>query len=281
MTRLCLPAPAKLNLFLHVTGRRTDGYHELQTLFQFLDYSDELCFEPAADGEIRVTGNAAVAPESDLITRAARALAQATGCRRGASIQIDKRIPIGGGLGGGSSDAATTLLGLDRLWGLALDRARLAEIGLALGADVPVFVGGRAAWAEGVGERLTPIEDLAEPWYVVIKPPVSVSTAEVFSAPELTRNGAKITIADFLSGRGGNHLQPVVERRYPEISEALAWLSRHAPARMTGSGACVFAAFSDQGQALAVLESMPAAWTGFVACGRNRSPLLDALERLI
>ncbi len=280
MTALRLPAPAKLNLFLHVTGRRDDGYHELQTLFQFLDYCDELRFEPAAPGEIRVTGNTAVGPESDLIARAAQRLAAATGCRRGASIRVDKRVPIGGGLGGGSSDAATTLAGLNRLWGLGLDTARLGEIGLTLGADVPVFVAGRAAWAEGVGERLTPVDGVPEPWYLVIKPPVSISTAEVFSAPELTRNGAKITIADFLSGRGGNHLQPVVERRYPEVAEALAWLAEFAPARMTGSGACVFAAFSERRQALTLLERLSLEWTGFVARGRNRSPLLDALDRL-
>jgi len=280
MTHLILPAPAKLNLFLHVTGRRADGYHELQTLFQFLDYCDELRFEAGATDEIRVSGNRAVAPASDLIVRAARLLSSATGCRRGASIRIDKRVPIGGGLGGGSSDAATTLVGLNRLWGLGLDPARLAELALRLGADVPVFVSGRASWAEGVGERLTPVEGLPEPWFLVIQPPVSVSTAEVFSAPELTRNNAKITIADFLSGRGGNTLQAVVEHRYSEVAQALAWLAKSAPARMTGSGACVFAAFPERRQALTVLDQLPAGWSGFVARGRNRSPLLDALERL-
>lgn len=275
------PAPAKLNLFLHVNGRRPDGYHELQTVFQFLDYTDELWFEVDDGTDIaRIEGNPGVAPEQDLILLAARRLAEQSDCRRGVSIRVRKRLPMGGGLGGGSSDAATTLLVLNRLWGLDLDRKTLTEIGLSLGADVPVFLGGRAAWAEGVGERLQPLDGLEEPWYLVIHPAVTVSTAAIFSDPELTRNSPRITIDDFVSGRCSNQLQPVVERHYPAVAEALAWLSPYRPARMTGSGACVFAACSSREQAADLLEQLPVSWTGFVARGCNRSPLHDRLDQL-
>ncbi len=274
------PAPAKLNLFLHVTGRRADGYHELQTLFQFLDYGDSLWFEPDDSGRMRrLAGNEAIPEADDLVLRAAHALARAAGCRQGVGIRIDKRLPAGGGLGGGSSDAATTLVALNRLWGLEMTPQQLADIGLGLGADVPVFVHGQAAWAEGVGERLTSVEGLDEPWYLVVHPAVSVSTAAIFSDPELTRDTPRITIPDFLSGEGSNRLEPVVVKRYPQVGAALDWLSRHGPARMTGSGACVFAPFSDAAKARSLLQQLPLPWTGFVARGCNRSPLLARLEQ--
>jgi 4-diphosphocytidyl-2-C-methyl-D-erythritol kinase len=274
------PAPAKLNLFLHVTGRRADGYHELQTAFQFLDYGDRLRFEPAPRDTFELHGGlAGIDPEQDLIMRAARLLAARAGGRTGVRIRVEKRLPPGGGLGGGSSDAATTLLALNELWGLGLDSGALMQAGLALGADVPVFVRGRAAWAEGVGEQLTPLEGLAEPWYVVVYPAVSVSTAEIFSDPQLTRDAPRIKIADFLPDTVVNHLQAVVVRRYPEVAKALNWLSKHRPARMTGSGSCVFAACEDRHQAQRIVQQVPAPWSGFVARGCNRSPLLEALQR--
>lgn len=272
------PAPAKINRFLHVTGRRSDGYHELQTVFQFLDHGDCLRFEPLPDGMIeRLGGVPGVAQEDDLVIRAARALQQHTGHRAGVRITLDKRLPAGGGLGGGSSDAATTLVALNRQWRLGLDEDDLAGIGLALGADVPVFVRGRAAWAEGVGERLTPLDQLDTPWFLVLDPAVSVSTAEIFSDPQLTRNSPPLKIPAFLSGAGANDLQSVVVRRYPEVANALNWLSKYQPARMTGSGACVFAAFADERSARAVLQQLPVYWTGFVARACNRSPLIERL----
>jgi 4-diphosphocytidyl-2-C-methyl-D-erythritol kinase len=270
------PAPAKLNLFLHVTGRRPDGYHELQTVFQFLDVGDRLWFSPAAAPVIELQGGLpGVPPGQDLVERAARLLSERAGGGLGALIRLEKRLPAGGGLGGGSSDAATTLVALNELWELGLEVDELAALGLALGADVPVFVRGTAAWAEGVGERLTPLPQLEEPWYLVVDPRVSVSTAAIFSDPALTRNGPSLRIPDFLSGAGVNHLEPVVVRRYPEVGKALDWLSKHQPARMTGSGACVFARCPDPGQAEDLLRQLPAPWTGFVARGRNRSPLLE------
>ena len=272
------PAPAKLNLFLHVTGRRPDGYHELQTVFQFLDVGDRLWFEITEQPDIRLFGGLpGIPPHEDLSERAARRLREVTGCRRGVRIRLHKCLPAGGGLGGGSSDAATTLVALNELWGLGLDVARLAALGATLGADVPVFVGGEAAWAEGIGEKLTPLPHLDEPWYLVIDPQVSVSTAEIFSDPGLTRNGPSLTIPDFLSGAGVNHLQPVVVRRYPEVGKALDWLSKHQPARMTGSGACVFARCMDREQAESILGQLPARWKGFVARGCNHSPLQERL----
>lgn len=271
------PAPAKLNLMLRITGRRDDGYHLLQTVFQFLDHGDWLAFESRAGGAI-VHANPlpGVEPERDLSVRAARLLQRHTGCSQGAVIRVDKRLPMGGGLGGGSSDAATVLRGLDRLWGTRVPIEELVELGLSLGADVPVFVRGHAAWAEGVGERLTPIE-IDEPWYLVIDPQVTVSTAEVFAAPELTRDSPALTIRDFLSGGGENVFEAVVLTRYPGVRDAFEWLNRHARARLTGSGGCVFAAFQSREEAQAVLAGLPARWRGFVARGRNRSPLLDRL----
>lgn len=271
------PAPAKLNLFLHIVGRRSDGYHLLQTVFQFLDYGDSLRFEPRSDGEVcRIGEVPGVEAHQDLTVRAARLLREETGCDLGVDIHVEKRLPMGGGLGGGSSDAATTLVALNRIWSLGLSEDMLAQLGLRLGADVPVFVRGRAAWAEGVGEVLEPV-DLPEPWYLVIKPPVEVPTAAVFQAPELTRDCPPITILDFLSGGGGNVCEPVVRTRFPAVGQALDWLGRYAPARMTGTGSCVFAAFDRREQAEDVLRTLPGDWLGFVARGSNRSPLLNAL----
>ncbi|MBD3738296.1 MAG: 4-(cytidine 5'-diphospho)-2-C-methyl-D-erythritol kinase [Pseudomonas balearica] len=279
-TPLTLPAPAKLNLMLHVLGRREDGYHELQTLFQFLDHGDELTFARREDGQIRLLSDLpGVDHESNLIVRAARLLQQLGDDVPGADITLVKRLPMGGGIGGGSSDAATTLLGLNRLWNLGLDLDRLAQLGLSLGADVPVFVRGHAAFAEGVGERLQPVE-LPEPWYLVAVPQVSVSTAEIFSDPELTRNTPPITVRSLLAGGGHNDCQPVVEKRYPQVRNALSLLNKFVPARMTGTGACVFGSFPNEGEADKVRRQLPATLPSFVARGSNVSMLHRMLERL-
>ena len=275
------PAPAKLNLFLHITGRRPDGYHLLQTVFQFLDIADELSFDINDSGEIsRASDLAGVAPEQDLVVRAARLLQQKAGCQLGVRITVHKRLPMGGGLGGGSSDAATTLLALNALWDCRLDRQQLATLGLQLGADVPVFIGGHAAWAEGVGEQLQPVEP-EERWYLVLVPEVSVSTAEIFAHPELTRNSPAITIRDFREGRVRNDIEPVVRAMYPEVDAALRWLSSYGEARMTGTGACVFLPCTDKAQAESIKrqaeEALPSA-TGFVARGLNRHPIEDLLQ---
>ena len=271
------PAPAKLNLFLHVTGRRPDGYHELQTLFQLIDLSDTVSLSVTDDGRIeRPAGPAGVDPDSDLTVRAARALQAATGCRAGASIRISKRIPMGGGLGGGSSDAATVLLALNHLWGCGLPVDELARLGLPLGADVPVFVRGSSAWAEGVGEQLVPVE-LPERWYVVIHPGVAVPTRDVFQSPELTRNTPVITIRAFFGPEGSsgsrNDCEPVVRARYPEVADALSWLGNFAPARLTGTGSCIFAAFGSAIDAERVAARAPDRWRAFVARGLNVSPV--------
>jgi 4-diphosphocytidyl-2-C-methyl-D-erythritol kinase len=267
------PAPAKLNLFLHIVGRRPDGYHLLQTVFQLLDYGDRLYFEPTPDGRIERIGElAGVAPEDDLCLRAARRLQDKAGTGQGARIRLDKRLPLGGGLGGGSSDAATTLVALNRLWGLGLDAETLAGIGLELGADVPVFVHGRSAWAEGVGERLSPVA-LPDQWFLVVDSGVRVSTARLFQDPELTRDSPHSTIADFAEGRCINAFEPVLRRRQPEIAAALDWLAEHAPARLTGTGGCVFAGFAEEAVARQALAGLPAGWRGFVARGCDRSPL--------
>jgi 4-diphosphocytidyl-2-C-methyl-D-erythritol kinase len=274
------PAPAKLNLFLHITGRRADGLHELQTVFQLLDLCDSVGVTVLNDGRIeRPAGAAGVAPEEDLVVRAARALQAATGTSLGASLRVRKRIPLGGGLGGGSSDAATTLLALNRLWGCDLSLGELAGLGLALGADVPVFVHGSSAWGEGVGERLTPVT-LPERWYVVIHPGVAVSTREVFQAPELTRNSPLITIRAFFDSGGRNDCEALVRARYPEVAEALDWLSRAAPARLTGTGSCVFAAFPSAIEAERIAARAPDRWTSFVARGLNESPAHERLRSL-
>lgn len=272
------PAPAKLNLFLHITGRRADGYHELQTLFQFLTLADWLYFEPLENAEVRRLGGAPGVPASaDLCTRAARLLQSATDTRAGVALYIDKCIPAGAGLGGGSSDAATTLLVLNRLWKLGLDISTLAELGLQLGADVPVFIHGHAALAEGVGEVLTPAEPPPR-WYLVLNPAVSISTAAVFSDAELTRDTPRQTIPDLLSGGTRNDCERVVRGRYPEVAAALDWLNAFSPARMTGTGGCVFAAFASEPDAQAVAARVPDHWDSYVARGVNRSPLLTAME---
>jgi len=273
------PAPAKLNLFLHVTGRRPNGYHELQTVFQLLDHGDELDFALRADGRIRRMGRGSHAPpEEDLVVRAARLLQREAGCRLGADIHLRKRLPVGGGLGGGSSDAATTLVALNRLWDCGLETRALQDLGLRLGADVPVFVAGRCAWAEGVGERLEPL-DLPERWYAVVCPGAHLSTARLFADPELTRDCTRMTIADFFAGAHRNVFEPVARRIEPAVGEVLAWLGRRSEARLTGSGACVFAGFDTRAGAEAALADLPARWHGFVARGVNRSPLLERLER--
>ena len=271
------PAPAKLNLFLHVVGRRPDGYHLLQSAFTLIDAADTLRFRRREDGVIhRVSDLEGVPPESDLVVRAARLLQRETGTRLGADIEVDKRLPMGGGLGGGSSDAATTLLALDRLWGTGLDRPALQALGARLGADVPFFIFGRNAWVEGIGERLAAL-DLPPAWYLVLVPPVGVPTAAVFGAAELTRDTEPLKMADFSahggSGKFKNDLEPVVARRYPPVREHLEWLSTQGGGRLTGSGACVFARFADRESAEAVHGKLPAGMKGFVARGLEKHPL--------
>jgi 4-diphosphocytidyl-2-C-methyl-D-erythritol kinase len=271
------PAPAKLNLCLHIVGRRADGYHLLQSAMQFIDLCDELRFYERPQGVIqRVAGPAAIPEDTDLSIRAARLLAQEADRPRGVGIELVKRVPSQAGLGGGSSDAATVLVALNRLWGLDFDIERLAALGLKLGADVPVFVRGHAAWVEGVGEVLEPAA-YPESWYIVVKPRAAVSTAEIFQAAELTRNSPITTIRAFLAGGGRNDCTSTVRARYPEVGEALDWLHVYGEARLTGTGACVFAAMPDERRARAVLAQLPARWTGFVVRGMNRSPLLDRL----
>lgn len=272
------PAPAKLNLFLHVVGRRDDGYHLLQTVFRFIDFGDELAFRVRTDGVIRRTTPIPGVPEDkDLCVRAARLLQAHTHCGLGADIELVKRLPMGGGLGGGSSDAATTLIVLNRLWKTGRSREELQALGLQLGADVPVFVFGRNAFAEGVGERLQAV-DPGPAWYLVLVPEAAVSTAEIFSAPELTRNTNAITITAFSVGQGRNDLEPVVCRRYPQVARHLEWLRRYGDARMTGSGACVFCAFGSEAEAVRVLSELPADMRGFVARGLDRHPLWSGEE---
>ena len=334
-TTLTCPAPAKLNLFLHVVGRREDGYHLLQTLFRFIDFSDTLHFTLREDGVVRrVNALEGVPQEQDLCVRAARLLQQACGCQLGVDIALEKRIPMGGGLGGGSSDAATTLLALNRLWHLGLPRERLMQLGLSLGADVPVFIFGENAFAEGVGEQLQAYP-LPDAWYVVLFPPVHVATAQIFAHPELTRDtislriralpvaqlfqfqfegetrrrrandedsasstaitsdlpacglsrmvsssirseqGSQRSVADEVELELHNDLQPVVCSLYPEVARHLVWLGRFAQARMSGSGACVFAEFPGAEQAQAVLEQLPPDMHGIVARGLPHHPLRD------
>ncbi len=268
------PAPAKLNLFLRIVGRRADGYHLLQTVFQLLDWGDEVHLRPTADGAIRRRSHfRGVAESDDLVVRAALALQRAGGCRLGADIAVDKRIPVGGGFGGGSSDAATVLVALDRLWGLHLGVDALAAIGLTLGADVPVFVRGRSAWAEGVGERLQPI-DLPERTFLLLDPGVHVPTAELFRAPELTRNAPHATIADFVAGSDlGNAFEPVLRARAPRVDAALGALSRFGRARLTGSGGGCFVEFGDASEADAARRALAADWRVWCARGVGLSPL--------
>ena len=273
------PAPAKLNLFLHVTGRRADGYHELQTLFQLIDLADTLEISVREDGRIeRPEGPRGVTAEADLTVRAARALKDAAGTGLGATLKVRKRIPLGCGLGGGSSDAATTLLVLNELWNCRLPLGELSALGATLGADVPVFVQGSSAWAEGVGEQLTPVT-LPPRWYLIIHPGVAVSTREVFQSPELTRNSPLITIRAFFESGGRNDCEGVVRSRSPEVREALEWLSRFAPARLTGTGSCVFTAYESPAEAERLAARVPDRWKSFVARGLDRSPLHELLRR--
>ena len=273
------PAPGKLNLFLHVVGRRSDGYHLVQTAYQFIDLCDEVRFWRREEGVVERIGDVpGVPPEQDLAVRAARRLLGLGGRpEHGVAIELTKKLPMQGGVGGGSSDAATVLVALNRLWGLGLSLDRLGSIGLELGADVPVFVHGRAAWAEGVGEVLTPA-DFPEHWYALVRPDASVSTSEVFKAPELTRDSAVITIRGFLKAGGRNDCEPVVRQHFPAVAEALDWLGRIAPARLTGTGSCVYAPMPSETAARAALAGLPARWTGYVVRGLNRSPLAARCE---
>ncbi len=271
--RISLAAPAKLNLFLHVVGRRADGYHLLQTLFQLLDRGDVITVETAA--ELSLNDIPGVPREENLVWRAARALQQHTGTSHGARIHLDKRLPAGGGLGGGSSDAASTLLALNRLWQLGLDTDTLAAIGLSLGADVPVFVRGRTAFGEGVGEQLTPV-DLPESWYLVVHPGCHVATADVFRDPALTRDTPLTTIAALrdpgFQSRSRNDCEAVVRRLHPQVADALDWLGQFGTSRLTGTGACVFLACATESEARRILQLVPPRFSGFVARGVNRSP---------
>jgi len=276
------PAPAKLNLFLQITGQRDDGYHNLQTAFQFLDVTDRLRFVVRDDGKIvRKTDNEGVKPENDLVIKAAKALQQATGTGQGADIYLQKILPMGGGVGGGSSDAATSLVVLNYLWDTGLSVDALAEMGLGLGADVPVFIRGYAAFAQGVGEQLDEISP-EESWFLVVQPEVNVSTAEIFSNSQLTRDCPAIRICDLQIGTTnearifdelGNVFEPIVAKQYPEIAEVIQYLRKYAKARLTGTGACVFATFESREEAEQVLGKLPDHWTAFVAKGLNRSPL--------
>jgi 4-diphosphocytidyl-2-C-methyl-D-erythritol kinase len=277
---LTFPAPAKLNLFLHVVGRREDGYHLLQTLFRFIDFSDMLHFTLRKDGVVRrISALDGVPQELDLCIRAARLLQKECGCRLGVDIALEKRIPMGGGLGGGSSDAATTLIALNNLWGLGLSRERLMEIGLSLGADVPVFVFGENAYAEGIGEQLQAY-DVPDAWYVVLFPPVHVATAKVFAHLdianlELTQDAISLRIRGLPLRLPHNDLQSVVCSLYPEVARHLVWLEQFVQARMSGSGACVFAEFVTEAEAQAVMEQLPSDMRGVVARGLPQHPLRD------
>jgi len=279
MNTLTIPAPAKLNLFLHIIGRRGDGYHELQTVFALLDHGDQLHISAADELRLDVDDDTP-AGEDNLVWRAARLLQRHTGTVAGAALRLDKRLPAGGGLGGGSSDAASTLLGLNHFWGLNLGLDSLAKLGLELGADVPVFVRGHSAWAEGVGEQLTPVE-LPDAWYLVVHPGVTVATGAVFNDPQLTRQYPKSTLSTFLGDgpdRFENHCEPVARRLFPAIGEALDLLREKAGnSRLTGTGACVFARVPDEANGKSILANLPSAWSGFVARGINRSPALEAI----
>ena len=269
-------APAKLNLFLHVVGRRADGYHLLQSVFRFIDRADQLRFSPRNDHQIILdTPLPGVPPESDLTVRAARLLQEATGRQQGANIALQKNLPLGGGLGGGSSDAATVLLALNHLWQTGLSRSELEKLGLTLGADVPVFIHGRSTFAEGIGEAFTDV-DLPAESYLVLHPAVNVPTAAIFGAPELKRDSPRINPADWRHGQGHNDLEPVARTRFPAVAEHLAWLREHAPqAMMTGSGACIFAGFPNQAAAAAVFRQLPVTMNGWLSDGLMHHPLIN------
>lgn len=276
---LQLLSPAKLNLFLHITGRREDGYHTLQTLFQLLDWGDDILFTPNTSGEIRLTGcdELDIAPQDNLIVRAAQSLQNLAGqSNLGVDIAVTKRIPSGGGLGGGSSNAATALLALNHLWQLNVPQTQLKSMGAALGADVPVFVGGRTAWAEGIGEILSPV-DLPKDWFLVVAPPCHVNTGQIFSHQQLTRNSKPIKMAAFFAGGSRNDFQALVRSLYPEVDKTLKALEKFGDARLTGSGACVFVRFDSKAQAEAAYEQLPSHWVSIVAQGVNHSPALEGL----
>ncbi|KGQ63167.1 4-(cytidine 5'-diphospho)-2-C-methyl-D-erythritol kinase [Gallibacterium anatis] len=274
------PCPAKLNLFLYINGRREDGYHELQTLFQFLDFSDQLTVTINNSGNITLENQLDdVVLEDNLIFRAAKLLQQYTQTSLGASLSIEKKLPMGGGVGGGSSDAATTLVALNYLWQTNLSLSQLAELGLKLGADVPIFVHGKAAFAEGVGEKISYCEP-DEKYYVVLKPNVAISTAKIFQAPKLPRNTPKRSLSQLLADVYTNDCEKVVRDHYPEVEQAIQWLVQYAPTRLTGTGACIFAEFDSQDAAIAVYQQRPTHLSGFVAKGVNRSPLYLALENM-
>lgn len=272
------PAPAKLNLFLHITGRRSDGYHQLQTVFQFLDIHDDVFLKVNSGGQILSSHrHPGFNEENDLTLRAARLLQAETGCRSGVEIELIKNLPIGGGIGGGSSDAATVLLALNYLWDTGLSRQELAHLGLQLGADVPVFIHGQTCWAEGVGEEIQPIE-LPEPVYLLVYPKVHVSTGQIFSAAELTRNTSPIKIADFLAGQTRNDCEAVVRAQVPEVDEAMRWLDQYAPARLTGTGSCVYAQFDSHRLAQQAADQLQRDWQTWVTRGCSRSLMFERLE---
>ena len=273
------PAPAKLNLMLRIVGQRADGYHLLQTVFQFIDLYDWIVFHPVDDGRVSLANTIPGVPElDDLTVRAANLLKIEAGCRSGVRIEVEKNLPMGGGLGGGSSDAATTLLVLNKLWGLQLSFEKLMTLGLSLGADVPVFISGYAAWAEGVGEKVEKISP-DEQWVVVIKPECHVNTKEIFSAKNLTRNSKSIKIADFIAGQHQNDCVEVVCQRYPSVRDALVALSEFSEARLTGTGACVFAQFDSKQEAINAYQSLEkSGWRVYLAKGLNESPLFSKLK---
>ncbi len=273
---ISLPAPAKLNLFLHITGRRSDGYHNLQTIFQFLDYSDTLNFSLRTDALITLNPPVMGVPfEQNLVVKAAIALQQASGCKLGADIQLEKRLPIGGGIGGGSSNAATTLLALNELWSLKWSNNQLAALGLQLGADVPIFIYGHSAWAEGIGEQLTPLT-LPEKAYLVLKPDCEISTREIFSHPSLTRDTPAIKVAASEAQGGRNDCESVVKALYPAVDNALTWLRQYGEGKLTGTGSCVFLACDSLEHAKTLLSVCP--FHGFVAQAQNKSAAHQALE---
>jgi len=279
MTTLTLPSPAKLNLFLHITGQRADGYHELQSIFQFIDICDQLTFLANDDGQIRISPEIkGVALHDNLIYKAARLLQQKTGCRKGAEIQLKKILPMGAGLGGGSSNAATALVGLNHLWQTGLSIEALAELGLKLGADVPIFVHGKAAWAEGVGEVITPMDDLEENWFVLVVPDCHVNTKDVFSHKELTRDTPKCRMSAALRGTGRNDCESVVTKLHKKVANSLNLLDNFGQARMTGTGSCVFLEVSSKHLAHQVLAALPTDYTAFAVKGLNQSPLHTAVN---
>ena len=273
--KITVSAPAKLNLFLHITGQREDGYHLLQTVFQFLDYADSITLSLRDDGEInRLTELTGVTAENDLVVKTAKLLQKYCDSHLGVDISVDKILPMGGGLGGGSSNAASVLVALNYLWDCGLNQEKLMQLGVQLGADVPVFIFAQSAWAEGVGERLKEV-DLPEKWYLVLKPPINVSTAEVFSNSQLRRDCATITIRDFLTGQTENVCEKPVREMYPEVDRALTDLAKFGESRLTGTGACVFAAFDSKEEAEKALTGLSEKWDGFVARGMNQTPLKD------